>query len=228
MALVSQSVLNGAETGRRGIPFIGLLVPFVGRIDRPVRPFICKKRPFILNRASFGFTLIELIATLVIAGILMALAAPSFSNFVKNNRLTTQANDIMADLAFARSEAVKSGTNITVCKSTDGTTCNPGAAWNDGWIVVNTASGQVFRAHEALTGRNTMVGTASAAPGLTDQIVYTRTGVSGLQALEEFRICDYDRGPAQGRLIEIAITGRARIAIDANTSRPLPPAACSP
>ena len=227
MALVFQSVRNGTETRRSAVPFIGLLLPFVGHFDSRVRPFIVKNQPFIPNRAS-GFTLIELIITVVIASILISLAAPSFSGFIKNSRLTSQANELMADLTFARSEAVKRGANITVCKSTGGTTCNPAANWSDGWIVVNTASGQVFRAHEALTGQNTMVGTANAAPGLTDQIVYTRTGISELQGLEEFRICDYNRGPAQGRLIEVAITGRARIAIDANTSRPLPPAACSP
>ncbi len=185
----------------------------------------CHKTPSVKINGFSGFTLIELMVTLTIAGILMAWAAPSYTTFVKNNRLTTQANDMMADLALARSEAIKRATNITVCKSTDGVTCNAGAGWDDGWIVVNTASGQVFRAHEALTGQNTIVGTANAAPGLTNQMVYTRTGMSGLGGPEEFRICD-DRGAARGRLIRVAITGRAQIAIDANTSRSLPPAAC--
>ena len=227
MALVSQSVRNGAETRQSDVPFIGLLLPFVGPIDSRIRPFIGKNKPFILNRASFGFTLIELIVTVVIAGILMALAAPSFSNFVKNNRLTTQANDMIADLALARSEAVKRATTITVCKSTNGLACNAGANWGDGWIVVNTASGQVFRAHEALTGQNIMVGTGGGG-SLTDQIVYTRTGIPtiALGGPQQFHICDALNGPAQGRLIQIASTGRARIAIDATTSRPLPPPSC--
>ena len=157
-----------------------------------------------------------------------AIAAPSFSNFVKNNRLTTQANGILADLALARSEAIKRAATITVCKSTDSLTCNPGANWQDGWIVIDTASGQVFRAHETLTGQNTMVGTANGAIPLTDQIVYTRTGMSTLLAAEEFRICDYNNGPTHGRWIQVAVTGRARIAIDANTSRPTPPPSCGP
>ena len=226
MALVPRSVPNGAETRQSAVPFIGLLLPFIGRIDSRIGPFIGKYQPFIPNRAS-GFTLIELIITVVIASILISLAAPSFSGLIKNSRLTSQANELMADLTFARSEAVKRGANITVCKSTDGATCNPAANWSDGWIVVNTASGQVFRVHEALTGQNTMVGTGGAG-GLGDQIAYARTGLSGLTGPEEFRICDYINGPAQGRWIQVAVTGRARTVIDANTSRPTPPPACSP
>ena len=209
------------------MPFIGLKIPFVGLTQPHVRPFINKYRPSVKICGFSGFTLIELLTTLVIAGILMSLAAPSFTSFIKNNRLTTQANELLADLTFARSEAVKRATQITVCKSSDGLTCDPGAAWTDGWIVVNTASGEVFRTHEALTGQNTLVGTGGAG-GLGDQIAYARTGLSGLTGPEEFRICDYINGPAQGRWIQVAVTGRARTVIDANTSRPTPPPACSP
>ena len=209
------------------MPFIGLGIPFVGHCRPYIRPFIGNKKPFVKKHVFSGFTLIELIVTVVIAGILMALAAPSFSNFVKNNRLTAQANDMIADLALARSEAVKRATTITVCKSTNGLACNAGANWGNGWIVVNTASGQVFRAHEALTGQNTMVGTGGGG-SLTDQIVYTRTGIPtiALGGPQQFHICDALNGPVQGRLIQIASTGRARIAIDATTSRPLPPPFC--
>ncbi len=209
------------------MPFVGLELPFVGLAQPRIRPFIYINRPSVKIPRSSGFSLVELIVTVAIAGVLMAVALPSLSNFVKDNRLTTQANEMMVDLAFARSEALKRAANITVCKSTDGATCNAGANWSDGWIVVNTAGGQVFRVHEALTDQITLVGTANAAPGLSNQIFYTRTGISGLGGPEEFRICD-DRGPAQGRWIEVALTGRARIAIDANSSRPTPPPACSP
>ncbi len=202
-ALVSPPVPNGAETRRSGVPFVGLLLPFVGHVHTRVRPFIGKNRPFILNRAS-GFTLVELIVALVIAGILLSLAAPNFSGFVKDNRLAGQANDFMADAAFARSEAVKRGANITICRSNDGVACLTGAAWNEGWIVVDGA-GQVLRVHEKLTGDNT----TNASAAVTDSIVYNRSGLMTPTpaAVQTITICDDGRG----RLIEIAITGRAQI-----------------
>ncbi len=203
MALVSQSVRNGTETRRGGVPFIGLLLPFVGHFDSRVRPFIVKNQPFIPNRAS-GFTLIELIITVVIASILISLAAPSFSGFIKNNRLASQANDFMADVAFARSEAVKRGASITICRSGNGADCLNGTKWDEGWIVVNGA-GQVLRVHEKLTGDNTI----SASLAVEDSIVYNRSGLMTPMpaAVETISICD---GP-KGRLIEIAITGRPQI-----------------
>ncbi len=205
MALVSQSVRNGAETRRGDVPFIGLLLPFVGPIDSRIRPLIGKNRPFILNRTVFGFTLVELIITLVIAGILLALAAPNFSGFVKNNRLSSQANGFMADVALARSEAVKRGANITICRSGNGADCFIGTTWKDGWIVVDEAN-NVLRVHEKLTGENTTI----ASPAVADSIVYDRSGLMTPTpaAVETISICD-DRD--QGRLVEIAITGRARI-----------------
>ncbi len=202
--VVSQSAQKEPKKRCGVAPFIGLLIPFVGRTDRRVRPFVGQNTPFILKRASFGFTLVELIVTLVIASVLISLAAPNLSGFVKNNRLTGQANDFMADLAFARSEAVKRGANITVCRSANGTNCLNGTDWHQGWIVVDGA-GQVLRVHEKLSGNNTM----NASGAVADSIVYNGSGLMTPTpaAVETFSICDSPKG----RLIEIAITGRPKI-----------------
>lgn len=84
-------------------------------------------------RYKRGFTLIELLITMVMAGILLALAAPAFHSFIQNNRITSQANELLTTLAIARSEAIKRKQGITVCSSTDGSTCS--GSWNQGWIV---------------------------------------------------------------------------------------------
>ena len=213
------------------MPFIGLLLPFVGRSRPQIRPFIGKNQPFVLNRA-FGFTLIELIITVTIAGILMGLAAPGFVSFVKNNRLSSQVNELMADLAFARSEGVKRGTNVIVCKSDNPTAatpaCNAGAQWEDGWIIgidanlnkVLEAGELIVRVHEPLTGKNTVRGTGD----LDDKIAYVGSGLITPAIAGSFRVCD-DRGLSHGKSIDISTTGRAAIAKDA-AGNPMPPTIC--
>ncbi len=208
MKFLAKSGAQNRQAGKTSMPFIG-----------PIEPFIGNTRPFIKIPAYSGFTLIELIVTVTIAGVLMSLAAPSFSNFVKNNRLSSQANAIMADLAFARSEAVKRGAPVTICRSKDGAGCLSGTEWDEGWIVVN-AAGQVLRMHEALDGKNTLTGTGN----LADQTTYAGTGLINLGATESFRLCD-DRYAPYGRRIDISATGRAAHVKDA-AGHPTPPASC--
>ncbi len=219
MKFSAKSEAQNQQAGKTSMPFIGLIGPFVGRARPQIGPFIGKTRPSIKIPAYSGFSLIELIVTMTIAGVLMSLAAPGFSNFVKNNRLSGQANAIMADLAFARSEAVKRGAPVTICRSKDGAGCLSGTEWHEGWIVVN-AAGQVLRMHEALDGKNTLTGTGN----LADQTTYAGTGLIGLGATESFRLCD-DRDAPYGRLIDISATGRAALVKDA-AGHPTPPASC--
>ncbi len=81
-------------------------------------------------------TMIELLITIVVVTILLALGVPSFQEFVKNNRVTTQTNDFVTAIQLARSEAIKRGTFTTICASTDQATCDvTDGDWTSGWIV---------------------------------------------------------------------------------------------
>ena len=70
-----------------------------------------------------GFTLVELLITIVVLTILLATGAPAFKDFIKNNRVTGQINGHVSVIQQARSEALKRGTNIVVCASDDQATC---------------------------------------------------------------------------------------------------------
>src|SRR5690349_7593490 len=87
-----------------------------------------------MNRTR-GLTLIEMLATVSLVAILGALAAPSFHNLALNSERTTTVNTLFHALFFARSEAIKRGEVVTVCKSTDGSTCSSSGTWASGWIV---------------------------------------------------------------------------------------------
>ena len=62
-----------------------------------------------------GFTLIELMIALAIAGILLGVGIPSFSQAMKNSRISANYNSVAQALYIARSEAVKGSDIITVC-----------------------------------------------------------------------------------------------------------------
>ena len=88
-----------------------------------------------------GFTLIELIVTLAIAGILYFYALPSYSQFGMRQKISNQANDLLSDLMFARVSAIKEGQSVAVT-SLDGTN------WSTGWNISLVSSAQNIRSKQ--------------------------------------------------------------------------------
>lgn len=87
-----------------------------------------------------GFTIIELMVTVALLGVLLAVAAPSFSTFQRNAELTSFVNSLVAAINSARGEAMKRGRYAMVVPAN-------GANWSSGWIVFVDVDGT--RAYEA-------------------------------------------------------------------------------
>lgn len=85
--------------------------------------------------AAGGFTIIELLVTMSIVAVLMAIGVPSFRYVTNSNRIASEINGLLGDLQFARSEAIKDGRTVTVCVSANGTSCSNATSWHSGWIV---------------------------------------------------------------------------------------------
>jgi len=154
-----------------------------------------------MNRTQTGFTLIELMIALTIAGILVTMAVPNFRDFVMNNRLSAATNDFITTLAMARSEAVKRGEGVTICSSTDQATCTD-TAWNQGWIVMVTSNNEILRVHEPLDSAISLTNAAT-----NKSIEYRPTGFLNAGTANTFDICDSRTGET-GRQIAISGTGR--------------------
>lgn len=88
-----------------------------------------------------GVTLVELLTVIVIVAILMSIGIPSYKYVTTSNRMSTEANALLGDLQFARSEAVREGQAITVCVALSTSATSPSCAaagtttWQNGWIV---------------------------------------------------------------------------------------------
>lgn len=67
--------------------------------------------------------------------ILLAIAVPSFQGLIASNQLTSRTNELVSALNLARSEAIRRGTRVTVCKSSTGTACASTGDWEQGWIA---------------------------------------------------------------------------------------------
>ena len=87
-------------------------------------------------RPEGGFTLIEMMVTVALLAVLIALVTPSFRGLLRDNRAAAQANALVGSLMLARSEAIKRNVPVVVCQSDDGITCTgDDDAWAAGWIV---------------------------------------------------------------------------------------------
>ena len=169
--------------------------------------------------AMCGVTLVELMVTIAVAAILLAVAVPGFRNLIVSNRLTATTNAFVAALNLARIEAVKRNARVTLCKTADpnatAPNCAASATWSQGAIVfVDRGTVGTVESGDTLlrvlgpfpdvtitTGGNFALGVSYLATGVSQGI--TAAGSTGL-GNDTFTFCV----SGQGRIIRINTTGR--------------------
>ena len=179
-----------------------------------------------MRTRNTGFNLVEIMISLAIVAVMMALAAPNLRDFIRNQRITALANDLMADLQLARTEAVKSSRNAWFCPSDNAASighCN-GGSWTTQYraIIVDANDsgtcdvGDVVVRHkqsEATTGSPTIT---LAGGNATMGVTFKPSGT--VANAMSFNVCDSRNGPNGvasapflHRQISIAPSGRAQV-----------------
>lgn len=160
----------------------------------------------IQNKQS-GFSLMELMIVLTVVGIFATVAVPSYQTIIQNGRLTSETNEFIGALYYARSEAVKLRSDVQVCKSDDGQTCDSNLDWNEGWLVWSDADSdgavdqnEILRVGAESEGQISIFATM-------DDVTFSSRGLSTLSGT--WQLCD-NRGTAKAKAIVISPSGRVR------------------
>ena len=144
--------------------------------------------------AQRGFTLVEAIVTMTILAVLAGMSAASFSWLNQTTRIRSAAFDLVADLDFARSEAIK--------RNGDAVIAPVGGSWNNGWTVA--AGGTTLRQRGALGAQVEFVTPEPAA------LTYDGAGRVAFGNVNPFQICPPNRGTISGRTIRVDASGLSR------------------
>jgi type IV fimbrial biogenesis protein FimT len=170
---------------------------------------------------SAGTTLIQLLTTVAIVAVLATVAAPGLQGLQLDGRRTAAVNGLLHGLFLARSESIKRGQVVSVCRSSDGLRCDYRAAdWNVGWIVFVNGDRDDPPERDAA---EELLFSSGASPG--GSILSNRRGYSFRPATQgvvngTVVFCDA-RGSAHARAIIVSHTGRPRVAQRDAEGKPL-------
>ena len=177
-------------------------------------------------KKSAGFTLIELMVVIAIASILMTLAVPSFKQMIQSNTISSNVNNFLADMRYARSESVRRGGGVVMCRSDNpeaaNANCGTGSTtgWESGWIIFHdltpipsgtrTSDEPLLRVQAPITSINTIAETGAATV-----FKFTATGRLNLSSATHLQFGSNPPFATDAqRIVCVNLGGRARIAID--------------
>jgi len=160
-----------------------------------------------------GFSLVELMVTVAVLGVITAIAIPSFSEILDSSKRASVAGELASDFALARTEAARRGKRVTVCVSSDGTTCSNSAAdWNSGWIVFSDVAADgvltIADGDELLRRRDALSSSLSFVPsGFTTsgRVQFRPSG--SVDSEGALLLCKPGKSGANGRLISLKFSG---------------------
>ena len=166
-----------------------------------------------------GFTLVELVATLAVMAVTLAVGIPSLKDMIHSIKINSVVNGFVSHLYMARAEAIKRNSRVVVCKSPDGSTCATSGGWDQGWIVFHDANNDGLRgADEPVLAHEHAVPSTLRLTGnlnVVNYISFASTGATrlvggGFQA-GTLTLCRESAPGGEGRQIILNAVGRPRV-----------------
>lgn len=179
------------------------------------------------SRVARGFTLLELMVAIVVLAILTGIALPNFRSLMQRNAVTSQSNAILADLQFARNDAITRRVITELCGSTDGTACTGTNTFETGWVIYRetapgatatfTSADEVLRVTQAQSGISIRLVDDTGAT--VDEVGFSQDGSTTSDKPLSFLVCPETDGDSvgestdrvQGAQVLLSTSGRASI-----------------
>ena len=165
------------------------------------------------HSAQNGFTLIELMITLLIAGIILGIALPSLTSITNEMNFSSLQQRLILDLTFTRSEAINQGGQVTICASNNGTTCSTTLTdWSRGWIIFADNDGnRLFTTDtDELIRTSGVDSLATISWEKTNSISFSGDGMASTNSTGNFTICDAQGNSTVVKGITLNQSGRIR------------------
>lgn len=166
-----------------------------------------------------GFTLIELMIAIAMLAILLAVGVPNFQASIQNNRMSTNANELLSAMMIARSEAIKRGVNVRIM-STSGN-----QNWANGWTIItddnndnvfNTATATCLAAADCAVHTKAALGASLTLNSVINNVSFFEFDPRGRlrtppSSIDTLVMCDSRGFVQQARAILVTATGRGRV-----------------
>lgn len=154
-----------------------------------------------------GFTVIELLVSLAIAGVLIGIGLPAFNGFIVQQRLTSDANSFAGAIAYARSESTRRGDTVSLqAIGSDGAN-----EWGEGFCVVVGNPGDCNAPLRIYDPANlSTINGQGALDGITS-LSFNGRGLFTLGASGQLDLCSNDTLEDPGRQLDISVIGRLNI-----------------
>jgi len=171
------------------------------------------------NNKCLGFTLIEMLVTVAIAGILLAISSPYFAEIMTNNKTQRYSSEISMALFLAQNEAIKRGVQVTIKPTTTAT----GYKWLGGWTIFSDANAngvqdgtdELIKSYTAVDGTYTLKSKDSV---FANYVGFSATGsplgvVGGSQMVSDgyLVLCRPDSDNDLSRMVSLTFAGNIRV-----------------
>lgn len=210
VAVVNRSAMNDATGPARAA---------ANRIEARVsKECVCfaamrNQDPVHFGYSERGFTLLELLITVAVLAIVLAIGVPSFADMIRNNRLASESNELVTSITLARSEALKRGIPVSVCPRS-GATCADSTDWSNGWLVFTddlAPTGALNAPTDAVLLSSSANDSGVSITSDKKSVTYTSTGA---RTKTQWTVTKSGCKGKNKRLISVELTGRVSLVKD--------------